>query len=503
MDSRQESQYDWAILPEDLPKKNLVLITAKTPHPTFHKEDKKFPVRLFTSDELFEAARSLAHRPVGLNHLGLIEKAFTVDAQFNKSTGNVEALLYFPDEWVGKVKTLLNEGKESIFSVEYTWRDERYTEAGVEFLGLIFDKVDLLCGLNAGDKFTSAKLVEAAIDISHRRACMESVGAELVQQEQITTEELTAGLTFFKECESANRLGEPFAGYQDFSACVAANKNKGDPNAYCGYIKHKTEAGKQVSNPSSGPQMASRGEGLPDLPEKTNLLNNDPQTPISNQDPPNIDKPVVNVASAGFVQDEKGFVGGEPAKGAPDFTMAGNQNPAEPMGVAANAKEGNPVVENSKVLQPDKSNEDTYTKIESEKRMEAEKPIEIKPEDKPVDKPVDKPADPTPDPKVEYEKKLSESAAKITALESEKVALDTRVKELEPVVNKLQEAAKTYDSEKAKAKAEGRVEGKKEVITKIKGVLPSTSFVSGNLQGAYRVLVNDVNKKLYESENSK
>jgi hypothetical protein len=497
MDSRQESEYDWAILPEDLPKRNLVLITAKTPHPTFHKEDKKFPVRLFTSDELFEAARSLAHRPVGLNHLGLIEKAFTVDAQFNKSTGNVEALLYFPDEWVGKVKTLLNEGKESIFSVEYTWRDEKYTAEGVEFIGLIFDKVDLLCGLNAGDKFTSAKLVESAIEISGRRACMESVGAELIQQEQITTEDLTAGLTFFKECEAANRLGEPFAGYQDFSACVAANKDKGDPDAYCGYIKHKTEAGYAVKNPSTGPEMADRNEeAVMDLPEKTNLLNNDPQTPISNQDPSNVDKPVVNVASAGFVQDEKGFVGGEPAKGALDFTMAGNQNPAEPMGAAANAKECG-------ALSPDNSNQDTYKKIESGKSMSESNP-EIKPEDKKVVPKEEPKQEPVPDPKlVEAEKKLSESAAKITALETEKAALNTRVKELEPAFNKLQEAAKTYDSSIAKAEAKGRTEGKKEIISKVSKVIPSSGFFSDNHQGAARVLINDVKKVLYESENSK
>jgi hypothetical protein len=33
----------------------------------------------------------------------------------------------------------------------------------------------------------------------------------------------------------------PFAGYKDFAACVAANKDKGNPDAYCGAIKHKVE----------------------------------------------------------------------------------------------------------------------------------------------------------------------------------------------------------------------------------------------------------------------
>lgn len=33
----------------------------------------------------------------------------------------------------------------------------------------------------------------------------------------------------------------PFAGYPDFDACVLANKDKGDPSAYCGAIKSKVE----------------------------------------------------------------------------------------------------------------------------------------------------------------------------------------------------------------------------------------------------------------------
>lgn len=35
--------------------------------------------------------------------------------------------------------------------------------------------------------------------------------------------------------------GAPFAGYKDFDACVAANQDKDDPQAYCGKIKHQVE----------------------------------------------------------------------------------------------------------------------------------------------------------------------------------------------------------------------------------------------------------------------
>lgn len=41
------------------------------------------------------------------------------------------------------------------------------------------------------------------------------------------------------------RKGAPFAGYEDFDACVAANQDKDDPEAYCGKIKHQVEDGKE------------------------------------------------------------------------------------------------------------------------------------------------------------------------------------------------------------------------------------------------------------------
>lgn len=39
----------------------------------------------------------------------------------------------------------------------------------------------------------------------------------------------------------AEYINKPFGGYTDFDACVAANKDKDDPKAYCGYIKHQVE----------------------------------------------------------------------------------------------------------------------------------------------------------------------------------------------------------------------------------------------------------------------
>lgn len=33
----------------------------------------------------------------------------------------------------------------------------------------------------------------------------------------------------------------PFAGYRDFEDCKSKNRDKNDPDAYCGSIKHQVE----------------------------------------------------------------------------------------------------------------------------------------------------------------------------------------------------------------------------------------------------------------------
>ena len=42
------------------------------------------------------------------------------------------------------------------------------------------------------------------------------------------------------------RKGAPFADYKDFEDCVSKNSDKDDPEAYCGYIKHKVEDKKSM-----------------------------------------------------------------------------------------------------------------------------------------------------------------------------------------------------------------------------------------------------------------
>jgi hypothetical protein len=43
----------------------------------------------------------------------------------------------------------------------------------------------------------------------------------------------------------------PFAGYKNFQDCLNKNQNKGDPEAYCGHIKHKVEDSEEDSDEES------------------------------------------------------------------------------------------------------------------------------------------------------------------------------------------------------------------------------------------------------------
>lgn len=57
-------------------------------------------------------------------------------------------------------------------------------------------------------------------------------------------------------------ITKPFAGYKDFAACVAANSDKGDPNAYCGKIYHEVEG----KSKNVGPTLEATGhqDGKPE-----------------------------------------------------------------------------------------------------------------------------------------------------------------------------------------------------------------------------------------------
>jgi len=268
MDTLRES-YEWARIPLDLPKENLVLVKAKTTKTTIHPEDKEgYVVRNFDPKELYEAARSLAQRPVGVNHIpasmgGLIELpledqtitgskyAFTVDANWNEQEQAIEALLYLPLSYIKKIK----EGVISKVSVEYNWREEERGIEGITFKGLIFNRVDVLVAMKAGDSDSGhfKTLIEGV-----NRGLMEGI-IETIQQDQIQASVEDPSLSYFKKAEEALKtLGEPFAGFKDWDACIAYAERKGasNPAAYCGHIKAKAEPKRESCD-----KLAERCEG--------------------------------------------------------------------------------------------------------------------------------------------------------------------------------------------------------------------------------------------------
>ncbi len=58
---------------------------------------------------------------------------------------------------------------------------------------------------------------------------------------------------------TAMKKGAPFADYKDFEQCTEENSDKGDPEAYCGEIKHRTEDKKTSAK---DPRFAEVGMGV-------------------------------------------------------------------------------------------------------------------------------------------------------------------------------------------------------------------------------------------------
>jgi hypothetical protein len=156
LEKEHSDAYSWVEIPDDLPKSNLFLCTAKTTNPSIHPE-KDDLVRILTEEELSESARSLARRPICRNHeVQDIPKAFTIDAQWNIKTKAVECLFYVPDEYRDRI----NAGLIKKVSVEYPFRRKVSTELGTEFMGVIFDRLALVEGRQAGDKLSEIRNCE-------------------------------------------------------------------------------------------------------------------------------------------------------------------------------------------------------------------------------------------------------------------------------------------------------------------------------------------------------
>jgi len=527
---KYESAYDWVVIPEDLPKSNLFVVTAKTASPTIHPEDVEGDIiRLFSLTELHESGRSLGRRPINLNHNQKrnIESAFVVDSQYNPTTEAVESLIYVPD----LIRDEINSGEIKKPSVEYVWRDIKKTESGSEFVGLIFDKISLLeeswlaiNGYSAGDKLGEIHKVEAS---GEKRGYIECAAIEKPPEQEMKQDMITEGMKkpeqgfppkgkmecreCKEECEKCSECsedikmeatkffdahkGEPFAGYQDFDACVAQNKNKSNPQAYCGYIKHKSEA---ECMPTPETMVANKMEiiGGPNInnesveteasiqkPEGTNVMPIAPEGSILNQTPVSNAKPDTNVASAGMVMTPEGgvfFGKSEDTNPHKNLDM-----PKAPANVEPAAK-----LEDALITPVMSSNTDNpIGKVidvdESKQKVEAVQ----EPAKEPIKEPVKEvlPVVTTSPPVVD----TTDYKAEFTKVKAHEAFLEESCK-------KLSDNAKVIDEKTAKAVADAYKKGKMEVVRKFKEIIPDDSQFGYNIQNSTRSLITNIKKKCFE-----
>jgi hypothetical protein len=97
------------------------------------------------------------------------------------------------------------------------------------------------------DKLTITTVPEAAPEVEPQKFGNKSTETPLTEKVKetkapITLKEVKAPPKLNLDEDAPKlKLGEPFAGYTDFADCVAKNKDKENPEAYCGSIKHEAE----------------------------------------------------------------------------------------------------------------------------------------------------------------------------------------------------------------------------------------------------------------------
>jgi len=434
-----ESKYSWCKIPEDIPRKNLVFVTAKTTSITEHPEDPVYTRRLFDEEELKESARSLARRQIGINHIPetVLPKPYQViDAQYNSETKSVEALLYLPDEYIQKIK----EGKIKHVSVEYYWRDEERLPEGVKFKGLVFDRVDLLEGMNPGDKNTEIKLLESKkvlmegeLEIMDETKLYES---EAQQYSELPSLEEIIVTTFRK-------LGEPLGPYKDFDDCVTSVKREkglSDERArkYCGYLYWKIE--KKRKNVGEEAKVDVPETESVELPKDTvattaqepatpvNVEPEDKQVPEVSSNPLNIG-PMQAPVTPEQVEEQKEVMLGKAIQPEPDLSKL---IPA-------------PTEEKKK---ESVMSENVTTEQKPQDQKVEQKPVESKPEDKikELQEAVDRLQKSLKETQESVDKKVKEAIEKARKEEQEKIREQLKRKYLSGLYshNKVVEAIEEY-----------------------------------------------------------
>ena len=134
----------------------------------------------YTEEELKLSGRSLAERPLGLNHARELRfpNNKVVDAEFEDNS--VEAVIYVEDE---EVNRLYESGKIKNVSIEAKFRSADVGEVLVP-RGIVFTRLDLLTeGVAPGDPLTTIRLWERKLSESlneqQREQYYQAVVAEL------------------------------------------------------------------------------------------------------------------------------------------------------------------------------------------------------------------------------------------------------------------------------------------------------------------------------------
>ena len=154
MTIKVESSFEWTKIPEGYDKKYFVNVIAKTPSITDHRNDPTIPPedrvrRIYSEDELHEAARSLSLRPINFSHnqYRQIKDAVVYRAMWHED--KVEAQLYIPyDDILGKLKNKVI----THVSVESLFDEVKVDDETIEVKNLVFTGLALVePGFNPGD----------------------------------------------------------------------------------------------------------------------------------------------------------------------------------------------------------------------------------------------------------------------------------------------------------------------------------------------------------------
>lgn len=211
MNEIKTESFEWVekkpVIPSGI-KGGYLKIIAKTKNSTYHENE----TRVFLPEELAANSRSLVGRSLSFNHGAEIPNTIITDSEYNPKEEQIECIAFVPEIIINKVKK--QEIKQS--SIEFVWRSIIHNLKESIFQGLSIVGLSLL-DIPAGDPNAIITLFEDDSNKGRLAAVVE-----------------------IKDLKPT--LGEPFAGYSDFDACVAANQDKENPEAYCGAIKAQTES---------------------------------------------------------------------------------------------------------------------------------------------------------------------------------------------------------------------------------------------------------------------